>query len=256
MMRTARIAAISLGAFTVCCASLPAHNRPPGPDGDERALFDAANRERALRHITPLHWDERLARAARDHALLMAQMGAISHQFPGEPALSSRISGAGLRFSFAAENVAIAQSPAEIQDAWMHSPGHRENLLDKRAEAVGIAALRRGVHLYAVEDFAHLAAPLSYDQQEREVGALLAARGLRLLSTTGGVRQTCALSRGVAPGIRPRYLVRYVTVEIDELPGELLDELARGSYQSAAVGACAAAAQDGFAGYRLAVLLY
>jgi Cysteine-rich secretory protein family len=256
MMRTARFATISLGAMLISCASLASHNRPPGADGNERALFDAANRERALRHIPPLHWDERLARAARRHALLMAQMGAISHQFPGEPALSSRISGAGLRFSFAAENVAIAQSAAEIQAAWMRSPGHRENLLDKRAESVGIAVLRRGIHLYAVEDFVHVAAPLSYDQQEREVGALLAARGLRLRTTTNGVRQTCALSRGVAPGIRPRYLVRYLTVEIDELPAALLDELERGSYESAAVGACPVPAQDGFARYRLAVLLY
>ncbi len=256
MKPTARFAAFSLAAFAICCAPLAAHKRPSGPEGDDRVLFDAANRERLERHLPSLEWDERLASAARTHALLMAQMGAISHQFPGEPGLASRLSDVGLRPTFAAENVGLAGSSAELQDGWMNSPRHRSNLLEKRVDAVGIAAIRRGIHVYAVEDFARTVAALSLEEQEREVGALLAARGLRLRETTGEVRQTCALSRGVAPGLRPRYLVRYLTVEIEELPGELSGELARGSYQSAAVGACAVPDQVQFPGYRLAVLLY
>lgn len=257
MKATVRLVAILLGGMTVLCAAMPAQTHPPGPHGDERILFDAANRERAERRLPALHWDERLSRAARDHALLMARMGSISHQFPGEPGLSSRIYGVGLRFSFAAENVGEAEGAPELHDAWMKSPGHRDNLLEKRVDAVGIAVIERGVHVYAVEDFAHLVAPaLSLEEQEREVGALLAARGLRLRETTNDVRRTCALSRGVAPGLRPRYLVRYLTMELEKLPDELLDELARSSYESAAVGACPVPEQDGFSGYRVAVLLF
>ena len=255
-MKTALRIAASVFALAILCPSLAAQPRGQGPDGDERFLLEAANRERVDRHLAPLRWDAGLARAARDHALLMARWGAISHQFSGEPALSERISNAGVRFSFAAENVGIAGSAAELHGLWMESRGHRENLLDKRDTAAGIAVIRRGIHLYAVEDFAAVVPSLTLGEQEREVGSLLAAHGLILRQTTRGDRETCALSRGVPPGVHPRYLVRYLTPEIQQLPPELLEELSRGTYRSAAVGACETPDDDGFAGYRLAVLLY
>jgi len=238
------------------CAALPAESRQLGPQGDERILFDAANRERLARHLPALRWDDALARAARDHAQLMAGWGAISHQFNGEPGLSARLAHAGVRFTFAAENVGIAASASELHGLWMDSAGHRENILEKRVGAVGIAVIHRGIHIYAVEDFAALVASLSLDQQERDVGALLAARGLHLRDTTRADRETCALARGVAPGVHPRYLVRYFTMEIRQLPPELLEEMAHGSYSSAAVAACDPPGQEEFSGYRLAVLLY
>lgn len=251
-----RLAAGVCVGMTLCCSALPAQSRLPAPQGDERILFIAANRERVARRLPPLHWDDGLAHAARAHAQWMANWGAISHQFGGEPGLSDRVSHAGVKFTFVAENVGIAGGASELHGLWMASPGHRANLLDKRAGAVGIAVIRRGIHDYAVEDFAALAPSLSLDEQEHEVGALLAARGLRLRGTTRADRETCSLSRGVAPGVHPRYLVRYFTLEIQQLPPELLEEMAHGSYRTAAVGACEPPDQDGFAGYRLAVLLY
>ena len=251
-----RIAVSGFALLAILCPSLAAQSHARDPDGDERFLLDAANRERAERHLAPLRWDAALARAAREHALLMARWGAISHQFSGEPGLSERITNAGVRFTFAAENVGIAGSAAELHGLWMQSRGHRENLLDKRDTAAGIAVIRRGIHLYAVEDFAAVVPSLTLGEQEREVGSLLAAHGLLLRQTTRGDRETCALSRGVPPGVHPRYLVRYLTPEIQQLPPELLEELSRGTYRSAAVGACEPPDEDGFAGYRLAVLLY
>jgi len=256
-MRTApRFAIILLAGLTALSASVRSQSGPTGPQGSDRILFDAANRERAARRLPVLRWDAALARAAHEHALLMARSGAISHQFPGEPGLTSRLSQAGARFTLIAENVGNGESAQELHDAWMKSPPHRSNLLDSKVDAVGIAAVERNGLLYAVEDFARLAATLSLDEQERQVGALLAARGLHLLDTTGDVRRTCALDRGTAPGQRPKYLFRYLTAEIRELPDQLLAELRTGRYQSAAVGACDAANDSGFSGYRIAVLLY
>jgi len=258
MKSHSRFAALILGGLTALCSPLPAHARPAGPTGSERILFDSANRERAARHLPTLQWDDNLARAARDHALLMARARAIYHQFPGEPDLSVRLSRAGVHSSLAAENVGNASDAPELHDAWMKSSGHRANLLDSKADAVGIAVVERGGLIYAVEDFAHIFTPISLEEQERRVGAQLAARGLRLIETTSSVRRTCALSRGVAPGLHPQYLFRYLAVDIAVLPDQLLDELARhaGQYHSAAVGACPASDSGGFEGYRLAVLLY
>lgn len=256
MMAKLRWAAVLCAGMTLVCSALSAQPRQQGPEGDERILFDAANRERLDRHLPALHWDGRLARAARDHAALMSRWGALSHQFTGEPGLSARFSRAGVRFTFAAENVGIASSASELHSLWMNSRPHRENLLEKRVNSIGISVVRRGVHLYAVEDFAGRPAALSLDEQEREVGALLAAHGLLLRETTPGDRETCSLSRGVAPGAHPRYLVRYLTAAIDQLPPELLEEMTRGIYHSASVGACETSGEQGFSGYRLAILLY
>ncbi len=256
MRVTARIATILLAGLTALPAYICAQTGSTGPQGSDRVLFDAANRERVARRLPVLRWDAALARAAREHALLMARTGAISHQFPGEPGLSSRLSQAGARFTLIAENVGDGESALQLHDAWMNSPPHRSNLLDSKVDAVGIAAVERNGLMYAVEDFAHLAAALSLDEQERQVRALLAARGLRLLDTTSDVRRTCALDHGAAPGQRPKYLFRYLTPEIRELPDQLLAELRTGRYQSAAVGACDAPNDSGFTGYRIAVLLY
>jgi len=249
-------AAVSCLVIALVCSAARADSHPPGPQSDERVLFDSVNRERLARHLPALRWDDGLAHAAREHAQLMAGWGAISHQFNGEPALSARLSHAGVRFIFAAENVGVAGSASELHTLWMESTGHRENILEKRVGAVGIAVIRRGIHLYAVEDFAGVADSLTLGEQEREVGALLVARGLHLRETTRGDRDTCALDRGTAPGVHPRYLVRYLTLEIDQLPAVLLDELAHSSYHFAAVAACDPPGQEGFAGYRLAILLY
>ena len=119
----------------------------------ERQLFDAANRERQNRGLPVLKWDEALAKAAHRHAVEMAKQGTISHQFPGEPSLPARVTKAGARFISLAENVAQAQSAQQIHDLWMHSPGHRANLLDKDMDSVGIGVFQRNRDLFAVEDF-------------------------------------------------------------------------------------------------------
>ena len=232
MKARTRVATLLLAALAVLSPSLRAQSLATGPQGSDRALFDAANRERAVRRLSPLRWDAALARAARDHALLMARSSAISHQFPGEPGLSDRFSRVGVRFTVAAENVGTGESPQDLHDAWMKSPPHRANLLDPKVDSIGIATVERNGMIYAVQDFARLVPALSLDEQERQVGSLLAARGLRLLETTGDVRRTCASEHGVAPGLHPKYLFRYLTGDIRQLPDEFQVELRTGRYQS------------------------
>ncbi len=76
----------------------------PRPTGNvaEQYLLNAANQERAARGLQQLRNDPVLARAARFHALQMAQHAGISHQFPGEPELSER--GSACRSPFLADH--------------------------------------------------------------------------------------------------------------------------------------------------------
>jgi uncharacterized protein YkwD len=222
----------------------------------EHVLFDSANRERVAQGLPPLKWDGALALAAQRHAQRMAQQGALSHQFPGEPDLPARATQAGSRFSTIAENVAEGPSAAGIHLQWMNSPPHRGNLLDPDLDSVGIAVVQRNGQFFAAEDFSRAVADLSLAEQERQVRALLEARGLRLLGNPADARQTCALVRGYAGKMRPQSVVRFETSDVRDVPDDLQQRIRSGDYHSAAVGACQSGSSSGFARYRFAVLLY
>lgn len=242
-----------------------AQNRPPyasqssqsssSASGAERALFDATNRERAAQGLPALAWDNALAAAAQRHAAIMAQEHAISHQFPGEAALQERTSQAGAHFSLVAENVAEGPDTETIHSGWMHSAGHRENILDPDLTAIGIAVVSRGRQLYAVQDFAHRVENLRPEEQERKVSALLSARGLQIVNQSDDARRACSSGHQPSYGA-PILLVRFEATDISKLPDFLEKTVRERKYSKAAVGACDAGGDSGFTKYRLAVLLF
>jgi hypothetical protein len=254
--RIIRIAALFLCALLVLLILLPAaHSASPLDSSPERVLFDAANRERAAQGLSQLQWDASLAAAARQHAVRMVQQNMLSHQLPGELPLQQRASQAGARFRVIAENVAEGANAPGIHVQWMNSPPHRANLLDPQLSAVGIAVAQSGEYLFAVEDFSQTVANLELDAQEFQVSTQLAARGLRMLSGTEEARKTCVMDRGFA-GLRPSLVMRYETADLRQIPRELDGKLQSGRFQAAAVGACEANGNSGFAKFRIAVLLY
>jgi len=221
----------------------------------EQYLQAAADQERAALHLPPLRLDPALVQAATAHAIAMVEHDGISHQFPGEPDLSARAAAAGARFSRISENVAEAPTALRIHDAWMHSQGHRQNLLDINVDAVGIAVIARGTQLFAVEDFERTVQHLTLQQQEASVARALAPSGVALLEDHADARATCAQSTGYGGGRQPLFVMRYTTANLDQLPEQLRSRLASGRYREVAIGACEAGAGD-FTTYSVAVLLY
>jgi len=119
----------------------------------EQQLFSAANRARREVGIPQLKWNDALAAAARKHALQMEKQESVSHQFPGEPSLPSRVSQAGARFVWLAENVDQGPDAGAVQSRLMKSPLHRANILDKDMDSLGIGVIAEGGQLFVVEDF-------------------------------------------------------------------------------------------------------
>jgi len=224
---------------------------------NERALFDAANRERAERSLPALHWDESLADAARKHANRMAFYNVLEHQLSGEPDLKDRLTEAGARFSMIAENIAVAPNSQTIHKGWMNSPGHRRNILDPNLTAVGIAAVRGNGGLFAVQDFSLPVPVLNIEQQERRVISLLANSGIRRVTASDDARKTCDLERGVSvEGNRSVQAMRFEASDLSRLPASVEKNLHGLSFQKVEVGACRTSAASGFAHYRVAILLF
>lgn len=228
--------------------------RPPQNSSSEGQLFASLNRERAALGLPVLQWDDALASAARVHAARMAQLNQMSHQLPGEQDLLARLGDAGAHFSVIAENVAVGPDPAVIHTMWMHSPGHRANILSPGLSAVGIAVAQGSSGLFAVQDFSHSVANANLDQQEQQVVSQLTARGLQA-NAADDARASCDVNRKFAPDTAAT-LVRYETPNLDKLPDVLDQQLQTHRFRAATVAACSATGAPGFSRFRVAVLLF
>ncbi|RSL18811.1 uncharacterized protein YkwD [Edaphobacter aggregans] len=250
---------VLFAAATFCPPIFAASPSAPGPNVAEQYLLAAANQDRAARGLQPLRFDPTLAQAALYHARQMAAHSEISHQFPGEPELSARGARTGAHFSLITENVAEAPESTMIHDLWMHSKGHRANLLDPNVDVVGISVVVRDHQFYAVEDFANTVDILSFNQQETTVSGLLARSGVQIANNPHIIedaRRTCSMPTGYAGTRKPWFIMRYTADHLTELPTQLQSRLNTGKYHQAVVGACTSTDSGPFTAYNIAVLLY
>ena len=220
-------------------------------------LMALANHARAQAGAGPLYWDPALAQAALAHCALMVAKGPISHQYPGEPGLAARTAQAGAHFSLIEENVAIGPDADAIHQEWMHSPGHRANLLNPSVDRVGIAVLASHGILYAVADYSRAVRSLSQSQVEAAVANLIRVSGIAILADPTVARSYCATDHGPAGAPRPGFIMLWQGPDLTVMPKQLVDRLSTGRYHRAAIGNCPNQnAQNGFTAYRIAVLLY
>jgi cysteine-rich secretory family protein len=114
----------------------------------ESCFYRAINRERAHvgRHSLALKSD--LTYIARRHSRRMAADGTIYHN----DNLGNEIPG---RWYAAGENVGMGPDCQSIHDAFMASPGHKANILDRDYNQVGVGvAMGDDGTVYVTEDFA------------------------------------------------------------------------------------------------------
>jgi uncharacterized protein YkwD len=112
----------------------------------ERATLCLLNGERAKRGLRPLQRDRRLARAADRHVHDMVAHRYFEHDSRNGDSFADRIRGTGYLSRVSSwvvgENIAWgsggSSSAEAIVRAWMDSPGHRANILNRRYREIGI----------------------------------------------------------------------------------------------------------------------
>jgi uncharacterized protein YkwD len=98
------------------------------------------NDTRADQGVAGLSSNAALAEAALGHAADMAQHDYLSHTGLDGSTPGDRAEAAGYNWDFIAENIAKGFSTETgVMDGWMTSPGHRDNILDPRADDFGLA---------------------------------------------------------------------------------------------------------------------
>ena len=111
------------------------------------AILCLVNRERDKAGLGSLERDKKLQKAAQRHNDHMDGTGCFDHECGGEAALDSRLEGVGYlggglsRWAYG-ENIAWGfegrGTPESIVDAWMHSSGHRANILNSSFKEIGV----------------------------------------------------------------------------------------------------------------------
>jgi uncharacterized protein YkwD len=100
--------------------------------------------------VPALEDDARLAEIAEAHSKRMADAETIYHNEDLADELPP--------YNAAGENVGMGDNCDQINDAFLASPGHYENMVAKEWNHVGIGVTIKGDTMYVVEDFADLKA--------------------------------------------------------------------------------------------------
>jgi Cysteine-rich secretory protein family len=149
--------AVSLGVILAITATL-AHAE------DMAETISQYRREHGLSAVKT---DPQLTAIAERQAKAMAESGIMDHSVAGS--FSSRISGA--HTGVAAENIAAGTKTwAETFRSWQKSPGHNANLLQARADSVGVAVARNEQTRYKTY-WAMVIADKSPKKKDRKVAA-------------------------------------------------------------------------------------
>lgn len=102
-------------------------------------VVNLVNSERAAQGLMALQKDSRLAALAQQKAEDMAKNQYFSHTSPTYGSAFDMLKAAGYSYKTAGENIAMGQkSAASVMDGWMHSYGHRANILHTSYEKIGV----------------------------------------------------------------------------------------------------------------------
>jgi len=132
----------------------------------EQQMLELLNRDRAdpsnmaetNGRAMPLQWDESLAAVARAHSLDMLNQGYFAHEDGQGRNVANRVEAAGMAWKSVGENIAIYNTVAGAEAAFMNEPrftkNHRANILNASFTEVGIGIVQApNGSLYITQDF-------------------------------------------------------------------------------------------------------
>lgn len=106
------------------------------------------NQARSATGAGPLQENARLDQAAQVHTQMMADTHTLTHD-----GWATEIRGAGYTGGMLGQNIAYGyQSAAAVMDGWMHSAGHKANILSPSYRDIGIGCVDAGT-VWWTQDF-------------------------------------------------------------------------------------------------------
>ena len=145
----------------VCCPPAQSAASEDGAAAASRIaanVINLTNAERYQHRRRALQANARLMRAAQLQAVQMARAAHMDHVLPDAryPRAADRLAAVEYRWRAYGENVAFGQANADkVVDSWMHSRGHRANILNSTFTEMGVGyAVDRTRRPYYLQVFA------------------------------------------------------------------------------------------------------
>jgi uncharacterized YkwD family protein len=115
-------------------------DKPDNLNDFESQVLQLTNAERSKQGLQALSGtDSELNRVARIKSHDMSSRNYFSHTSPTYGSPFDMMKQFGIQYKSAGENIAKGQkTPAEVVNAWMNSPGHRQNILNNGFTHIGI----------------------------------------------------------------------------------------------------------------------
>jgi len=111
----------------------------------EDEVVKLVNAERAKAGLPALKSDWELARVANHKSQDMHDYKYFDHTSPTYGSPFTMMKNYGIQYKSAGENIAMGQStPEQVVKAWMNSPGHRANILNKNYTHIGVGYVKDG----------------------------------------------------------------------------------------------------------------
>jgi uncharacterized protein YkwD len=147
--RLRRLAVPALAACSFAVAAAPASAASPctaSATSARTTTLCLINAERAAHGARPLKLEKRLSRAALRHSRDMVANRYFAHESRSGAGFSARIARTGWMQGRSRWNVGenlawgsgTQATPRSIVQAWMHSAGHRHNMLEPHFRVIGI----------------------------------------------------------------------------------------------------------------------
>jgi uncharacterized protein YkwD len=152
--RLVKLALLPVALFGVVLVASPAQAAAPTTAQLAADIVAGTNAARAKAGCGALRADAKIAYAARGHSAFMAQTATFSHIGRSSSSFVTRVQAAGYSTPMS-ENIAWGYpTGAAVVTAWMHSPGHRANILNCAAKSVGVGVVyAANGYPYYTEDF-------------------------------------------------------------------------------------------------------
>lgn len=121
---------------------------------DQRQALKLLNDDRKKRNLAPLQFNPQLATLAESYARDMIDRDFFSHRNPEGQTPFERMKERQIDFGYAGENIAFNESVYAAQQAFMHSPSHKANILNPHYTQVGIGVVKSTTgRVYVVQEF-------------------------------------------------------------------------------------------------------
>lgn len=109
----------------------------------EQQVINLVNQQRANYGLPALKGNWELCRVARYKSQDMINKGYFAHQSPTYGSPFNMMENFGIKFSAAGENIAYGQrTPQEVMNSWMNSTGHRNNILGRSFNQIGVGVAK------------------------------------------------------------------------------------------------------------------